>query len=363
MVRTVTRPSARQVAAPVQFSSFPQLLKRVQKQTDTRLKRLLREREKEAARLSRTDIAPMVSALRSLIERGGKRLRPALAYLGALCVSPEVDEDLVLEVGVTLELLQAYFLVHDDWMDQDELRRGGPTVHVLLTQEFESPHLGASSAILAGDYALGIALAQFAQLPLRPARLAPCLARFSDMQIAAIYGQQLDIVARTENPELTYELKTASYTVQGPLLLGAELMGAKPALLETLEKFSLPAGIAFQLRDDLIGVYGAPEHTGKPHGSDLLAGKNTPLVQYAFSHGSPEQIEAIQKVFGKKKASASALKRALSALDNSGARAHIEARIDTLCKQAEEALTHRSLQASGKKLLGEALTALCHRTY
>src|SRR5690606_34900161 len=122
------------------------------------------------------------------------------------------------------------------------------------------------------------------------------------MQLAAIAGQQLDIVGKARDPELTYELKTASYTVRGPLLMGAELAGANKPTRVALDQFSRPAGIAFQLRDDLIGVFGDARSTGKPRGSDLKAGKNTSLVKAGLQLTSPRDRDKLLKVLGNSRA-------------------------------------------------------------
>lgn len=340
--------------------AFVDLLGRVQKKIEPRLVRLLTRKEKEAARLS-GDVTPMVRAVRSLALRGGKRLRPALAVVGAICVTEDADWELPLEAGVSLELLQAYFLIHDDWMDHDDERRGGPTAHVELARHFGSEELGAASAILAGDFALALATAHFATLALPSRRWAAALTCFADMQIAALHGQQLDIVGKTPRPELTYELKTASYTVLGPLELGAILAGGRPSTIEVLRRYARPTGIAFQLRDDLIGVFGDPKRTGKPRGGDLLQGKNTALVAAARKLGDAKEIAALEKVLGRPRAAARDVERAMAALESSGARAATEARIEKLVEEATAALDARGLTTSGRELLRGALDALAHR--
>ena len=125
------------------------------------------------------------------------------------------------QAGVALELLQAYFLIHDDWMDQDLERRGGPTVHAHLGRRFRSTSKGASAAILTGDYAVALATRVLANLDLPGRRLSGVLTCFADMQLDAVAGQGLDVIGRGRDVELTYRLKTASYTVRGPLIMGA----------------------------------------------------------------------------------------------------------------------------------------------
>lgn len=341
-------------------SSFSPLLTRVQKQLDPRLSLVLKEAESKATGYGR-EVGDMVGAVRKLCERGGKRLRPALCVAGGLCADPRAELRPLISAGVSLELLQAYFLIHDDWMDRDRERRGGPTAHVSLSRRFRSQEKGAAAAILAGDYAVALAQAQLAAVSAPAPRVRQAMATFADMQIAAVMGQQLDIMGKTANPELTYELKTASYTVVGPLRLGAQLAGAKKNTLDTLEAFGLPAGVGFQLRDDLIGVFGDPKKTGKPRGADLTAGKNTSLVRDGSRLLRGKDRAALKAVFGNSDAKKKEVERAVALLEKSGARAAIESRIAKLSNQAISALDQKGLSQSGRKLLEDAAATLCDR--
>ncbi|MCH2109628.1 MAG: polyprenyl synthetase family protein, partial [Polyangiaceae bacterium] len=272
-----------------------------------------------------------------------------------------LDWNVLTDAGVALELLQAYFLIHDDWMDEDKERRGGPTAHISLAKTFRSRHLGDRAAILAGDHAVALAQEVVAELSVSPKRLVAAMKTFAWMQVSAVAGQQLDIISKTPNPELTYELKTASYTVQGPLRLGAELAGAKQSTLKTLDAYGLPAGIAFQLRDDLIGVFEDSAVTGKPQGNDLRAGKNTVLVREGMKRLDSKEKAILKKVFGNMRASESSTLRAMHLLEDCGARAIVEERIHCLVSEAMEATNGPGLTLSGRKQLRSALSALCHR--
>lgn len=339
---------------------FLPLLTKVAERVSPRLMTVIAESQAEA-RLYGLEVARMVEAVQNLSARGGKRLRPALCVVGALCRDESFDFTLAIEAGVSLELLQAYFLIHDDWMDQDAERRGGPTAHVELARAFRSTFLGERSAILAGDHAVALASAHLAALRIPPRRLRGAMLRFAEMQLSAVAGQQLDICGKAPNPELTYELKTASYTVKGPLLLGAEIAGTAQATAEALTAFSLPAGVAFQLRDDLIGVFGAPEKTGKPRGGDLKEGKNTSLVRIGRQLLQKTDRERLEKVLGNKRASRAELERAIHLLEVSGARNAVELRIEELKTAAIACAHHKSITPLGQKLLVGAVSALCDR--
>lgn len=339
---------------------FLVLLSDVQKRLEPRLSAVLSESEAEAQVLGE-EVGLMVAAVRSLCERGGKRLRPGLCALGALVEDPNIPLEAVIEAGVALELLQAYFLIHDDWMDQDDERRGGPTAHIALGKAFGSKNLGDCSAILAGDHAIALATAHLAGVPTSPRRLKKCFEHFARMQISAVSGQQLDVIGRTPDPELTYRLKTASYTVRGPLLLGAELAGAKRSTIAALDAYSEPAGVAFQLRDDLIGVFSPPATTGKPQGSDLTEGKNTSLVHEGRRRLDQRGRERLERVLGNRSARPAQVKKAIQDLEDCGAREAVEMRIERLSTEALSIVKSAKLPARSRALLVGATEALVNR--
>lgn len=321
------------------------------------------EQSEQKAKTQGPEVHEMAKAVTSLCLRGGKRLRPGLCAAGLLATDSRASLVPAIEAGISLELLQAYFLIHDDWMDQDDERRGGPTAHVQLTRAFGSRALGERGAILAGDHAVGLAQAHLCTLPVTASRLKKAFACFSEMQLAAVAGQQLDVIGKTSDPELVYELKTASYTVHGPLVLGALLGGASGKVIRALGAYSLPVGIAFQLRDDLIGVFGNPKKTGKPQGGDLKEGKNTPLSREGLARLTGQQRQAFKKVLGNRSASAKDVAQAVALLERCGARASIEARIQELTQEARGALKKAPLTPKGRSLLSGAISALTDRSY
>jgi len=320
------------------------------------------------------EVAGMLRAAQALLCRGGKRLRAGLLVAAHHAVTGDSSKPLpppVLQAALALELLQAYFLIHDDWMDKDATRRGGPTVHAALTHQFQDEHLGACSAVLAGDYMMTLAAREFhialetgtpgdepQALHLKSKQL---LRAFTSMQLAAVAGQQLDVVGLTRDSLKVYELKTSSYTVCGPLLVGALLAGAQPSMLRHLEAFAQPLGIAFQLRDDLLGVFADPTLTGKPFGRDIAAGKWTWLAQWVEQHAAPVHQNAWKAAFGKEHASVEQLRQAVGALESSGARAAAETYIGSLKRTATEALQAMALAPAAHTLLTGAITALVDR--
>ncbi|MCC6875734.1 MAG: polyprenyl synthetase family protein, partial [Sandaracinaceae bacterium] len=260
-----------------------------------RLQSYLREQRARAAALA-PEAPELVDAVTTLTMRGGKRLRPAVLVAAFRAVAPEWHPAEVVDACAALELLQTYLLIHDDWMDGDDERRGGPSVHAALREAHGDTHLGDALAILAGDLACAQAwelLALGGDVP--PARRREAIAVFATMQHEVVIGQQLDLIGTADISRMQ-QLKTGSYTVRGPLLLGAALAGASPPQTASLEAYGAPLGEAFQLRDDLLGTFGDPKQTGKPAGNDLRVGKRTALVRAAEELLDPAALLPLQRV-------------------------------------------------------------------
>jgi geranylgeranyl diphosphate synthase type I len=307
-----------------------------------------------------TEVAAMIRAAAALSSRGGKRLRPTLLVAGFRVVAPEGDLEPALDAGLALELLHTYLLVHDDWMDGDALRRGGPTVHAALGEHFDDERLGAVTAILAGDYAAALATEVMGRVRMPPARQAGVIAAFAEMQKHAILGQVLDVASPDHDPEAVYTLKTGSYTVLGPLRLGALLAGAKASTLKALEGYAAPVGIAFQLADDLLSAFGNPNLTGKALGNDLRAGKRTPLMLEGLKRARGADRRLLTATFGNARASEATVKKALLVLERSGARKRTEMRIEELLAEGLGAL-RTGVSRQARELLEGAALALTAR--
>ncbi len=354
--RTRTAPRRAKRLAPRPFSA---LLAEVQSDVDARLRGFL-DAKLDGARRHGPEAERLVRAVRDLSLRGGKRLRPALLAVGYRSVDATGPLEPALDAGVALELLQSYFLIHDDWMDDDDVRRGGPSVHAALSAAYRSAERGAHSAILAGDLAAAFSLEALARVEVDAERSPRAMACFSDMQRDAVYGQQLD-VSGGARPERVYELKTASYTVRGPLRLGAVLAGAKPPTLRALDRYGLPIGIAFQLRDDVLGLFSDPKKTGKPFANDLRTGKRTALLEVALALTKGRDAKRLSGVVGNARAARSDLAAAVAIIEASGAREVVEKRIAELVRSGLVSLGEPSLTPVGRDWLAGAATALTAR--
>jgi geranylgeranyl diphosphate synthase type I len=281
--------------------------------------------------------------------RGGKRVRAALLVCGyELFKQDALLNSSVLRTAAAIELLQTYFLIHDDIMDEDLSRRGGKSVHCSLHAKTGSARRGRDLAILAGDLANGMA----ASLMAAPAPVSECQgcmdrARelFSRMHLEVIAGQVMDL--QNGDPAETVIRKTASYTCVGPLCAGALLGGADDVTVKQIAAAGQALGTAFQYRDDLIGLFGDREETGKPLGSDLKNSKNTFVINLALAGASSARKMVINQVLGNRNATDAQVKAALEAITDTGAVTECENNIISLTDSAMERLDSFDKQNEG----------------
>ena len=308
--------------------------------------------------------------------RGGKRLRAAFCWWGYRAVQPDVaDERALLRACASLELLHASALVHDDYMDASDTRRGRPAPH----RHFAGAHrdagwggdaeqYGAAAAILLGDLLLTWAdeLLRRCGLPLE--QVAPALDVLDLCRSEVVAGQFLDVSvqargrADVETAMTVLRYKSAKYSIERPLHIGAALAGATPDQLEGLSGFGLPLGEAFQLRDDQLGVFGDPAETGKPAGDDLVEGKRTVLVALALDGAvSPADRELLDGGLGTPLAreQVDELRRVIR---DSGADRQVEAMIDELSRSSLSALDGADLADEARGALRDLAAAATRRT-
>lgn len=293
----------------------------------------------------------LVDQVRELTLRGGKRIRAGLIICGANLYEENSDrKPAVIDAAAAMELMHTYFLIHDDIMDNDPMRRGGPSVHYALADEFRSAKMGRDLAILAGDLACSLQEILIAGMEIESSRRQKAAHLFSQMHMDVVHGQTLDLTC-TEAPEEIVLRKTASYTTVGPLCIGGALAGATHDKLISLSRIARPVGLAFQYRDDLIGMFGTPKATGKPRGSDLKNGKRTLLIQETLKFATPQQAESLHQAFGNPDANQEQVDNALAVIIETGAKEKCERHIDELTKQAANWIQDESFLDSGKGFL------------
>ena len=324
---------------------------------DAILERFFESKCEEASRLSSHAIE-LVTEVRDLTMRGGKRVRPIVTAAAYRAASGATDLGPTFEVGAALELLQTYLLIHDDWMDEDNERRGGPAVHYAFQQKHGHDHLGASLGILAGDLAstFGWELLLSGSFP--ASRRDEGLALFVRIQKEVFAGQQLDLMT-DEDVERMHDLKTGSYTTRGPAELGGILANADEANMQSLRRWAAPLGVAFQLRDDLLGTFGNAQQTGKP-GDDLRHGKHNAVVA-AFGQLTPSATDraVLEGVWGHADATDEDVLAATEVL--SAARRKVGARLSFLADEARSVLEASPFDHEAKQILQEVTRQLTDR--
>ncbi|MGW7094890.1 polyprenyl synthetase family protein [Streptomyces sp. NPDC054874] len=277
-----------------------------------------------------------VTALHDFVLHGGKRLRPLMCCAGYLAATSEGPPETILHAAASLELFHAFALIHDDIMDSSETRRGQPTLHRALiaggTHRATDAQCrdGIGKAMLLGDLAMVWSDAILHASGLSPQQLAAARPVLDIMRTEVMGGQYLDLAAGND-PEADLEtalnvirFKTAKYTIERPLHLGAALAGADQQLTDELSAYALPLGEAFQLRDDLLGVFGDPHLTGKSDLEDLREGKRTALIALAHRDATPTQRNRLSRLLGDPGLNEEGAHEIRTILTATGARQNIE---------------------------------------
>lgn len=302
------------------------------------------------------EIARVVSMFAS---GGGKRIRAALVEIGYRAGGGE-DSDRILKPAIAIELLHAFFLIHDDLIDRSDLRRNKPTVHRVFESNYrgllknfgnrDREHFAESMALLAGDLCCAMAYEAITKSDFPPERLLLALKKMHATVDVTVIGQVLDILTplkrMVSEEEITkiHRFKTACYTFEGPLQFGMILAGAGAEKLETISQYAIPIGIAFQVKDDLLGIFGSEEEVGKPVTSDLEEGKETLLTVFAQAHGSQTQRNQIASFVGKHPISIDELNDVRGILREIGAVSYCETRMHELVQKGKKALENLGLQ-------------------
>ncbi|GCD41917.1 polyprenyl synthetase family protein [Streptomyces paromomycinus] len=320
-----------------------------------------------AARTERLPSVP-VQVLHEFVFAGGKRIRPLMCILGWHAGHGHGETGPIVRAAASLELFHAFALIHDDVMDHSATRRGRPTVHRELAAFRHSAAFGENAAILVGDMALVCSQEMLNDAGLRPGQLMAALPVIDAMRSAILYGQYMDLDAAAQPADDVYRAmaviryKTAKYTVEHPLHLGTALAGAPPDLRSALSAYALPLGEAFQLRDDLLGVFGDPKTTGKATQDDLSEGKRTVLLALALRHATPAQRSTLQRLVGDPHLDEEQAETVRAILTDTGARDRIENLIDTQHRTALRALDAAPLPGAAAEALRDVARTLTERT-
>jgi geranylgeranyl diphosphate synthase type I len=299
------------------------------------------------------DLDPLLDAAQRAVE-GGKRLRPAFAYWGWRSAGGSASKTTsLMRAAAAIELVHASALIHDDVMDSSAIRRGAPAAHTAFTAlrlddatAAKAETFGTNAAILLGDMLLAWSDELLGDSGFKPKAIRRGRIYFDRLRTEVSAGQYLDVLAQTRprstGPDAMRVLryKSAKYTVERPLQLGAALGKASPQLLAALSSYGVPLGEAFQLRDDILGVFGEATVTGKPSGDDIREGKRTLLVARAFDRADARQRATLEASFGNPRVGVGGVAAVQEVLRETGALGAVETVISELTSAALSALAH-----------------------
>ncbi|MFC7532967.1 polyprenyl synthetase family protein [Actinoplanes sp. GCM10030250] len=315
-----------------------------------------------------------LDSLRRFILAGGKRIRPAFCYWGWRGGGGE-DCPEVINAAAALELFHAFALIHDDIIDGSDRRRGQPSMHrVFATQHDrhawrgDSLAFGRNTALLCGDLCAAWAEQMFHECGLPPHQIHQGYAAFALMRTEVIAGQYLDLVSSVGDDSvasalIVIRMKTARYTVTRPLQIGARLAGASPALCAAFAEFGDPLGDAFQLRDDVLGVFGDPAVTGKPALDDLREGKPTVMMGLARNVADRAQAARLASLFGDPELDEAGAVEIREIIRATGALDQIEQMIRVRTDAGLAALAAAELPPPVRTALTELAAAAVNRTH
>jgi len=317
------------------------------KKTEPLLDSFFKTKEKEAA-----EISPLAAEMMRIYRQfmGGKNIRGALVKLGYECFGGK-NEKAILEASLMVTLTHAFILIHDDVMDRDVLRRNKPTIHVQYSNLYrkrhqdkrdQAEHYGLSMAIDLGDIGFTLAHLLLVDTDFSDEIKTRVLRRFNQQILTTAFGQALDVTLeatdKLSEKDITkiHHYKTADYTVTGPLQYGALFAGANEKEIKKIGKFGLPVGIAFQLRDDELGLFADEKILGKPIGSDVKENKNTILHLKVLGLAKGKEKQFIQQVYGKKNLTKKELERVRRITEETGVLAYSQKMAKSLVEKGKK---------------------------
>ncbi|MDD5691986.1 MAG: polyprenyl synthetase family protein [Candidatus Omnitrophica bacterium] len=310
-------------------------------------------------------LSPLLfKSIKEFILRPGKRIRPVLFCIGYLGFSPKAPPGL-FRSALSLELLHDFMLVHDDIIDKSDTRRGKPSLHALLNRYLlpakKAKFNGEDLGIVAGDVMYSMALDAFLSVKEDARRKEDTLRNLISAALYTGSGEFIELILGTKPIEKVtqediykiYDHKTANYTFASPLSMGATLAGAKPEQVERLFSYGMLLGRAFQIKDDIIGVFGEEKDTGKSNLTDIKEAKRTLLIWHAFNHADKKERLIIKRIMEGKSAKKTQLLKIRRIIVNTGALAYAENQIKDLLSKANAKLNGLRMNKKYKEALKE----------
>jgi geranylgeranyl diphosphate synthase type II len=340
-----------------------------------RLTELFASKQPAAASIDRTYGELMRELGQFTVHPGGKRLRPYLAYL-AYAGYGGTNQPAIIDVAAALELYHTFLVIHDDVIDRDTMRHGRPNLIGRYRQKLahlesaEARHYADSLAVLAGDMATGLMFELVAEADFTPAQNLVVIRRLTQSMLEIVGGEALDVLLPLEaNQQLdpqrilqVMQYKTAGYSFAVPLQVGAMLAGAPETELAAIDSVATPLGVAFQITDDLLGMFGDERQTGKPVTSDLQEGKHTLLMAYGFELADATGQATLKRHLGRPDVSAADHAAVVAVLQNCGAAVRAKAEAAQYAATASRNLAGLSLSPAARRALSKLTTFIVERT-
>ena len=305
-----------------------------------------------------------MKVLEEFVVRGGKRIRPAFLYYSYLACGGS-EEEKAMRAGVSLELLHAFLLIHDDLIDNSDLRRGGPTVHRVFEKEHRkmslegsSEEFGRSTAMILGDVVQMLARKQLRKVGLEEGVYRESERMMEDLLWETAYGWYIEMLntksGAIEETEVkrSMEYVSARYTVSGPVKMGAMLAGVGVEKIKALEEYGLNLGLAFQIQDDVLGMFGDEVKVGKPVESDLKEGKKTLLILRTLDRlGDEETKSKLMSIYGNREATKQDLVWVRDLIKSQGVLDEVKSEAKELAEKAEKNLEGLEWSEEGEEFL------------
>lgn len=318
-------------------------------------------------------IAEELEYVKKVILSGGKRLRPAFMYYGYLAASGK-EKEKIIKASVSVELIHCFLLIHDDIVDRDKKRHNLDTLNFRyskigkkLFKIDNGDHFGDSMAIIMGDMINALGNKVLFDSKFEAKNIIEALSKLQEIVSYTVVGEAQDIYieyrGKTTEKEVLkmYENKTAKYSIEGPLHLGAILAGASEKKLQGFSEYSIPLGIAFQIQDDILGIFGSEDKLGKTVGADIIEGKQTLLVVKAKEGSTRSQLKTLNSLLGKKDLTKAEVKKFQEIVRETGALDYASDLAKKLIVKSKKELAKLRIEKEAKDFLLEVADFMVER--
>ena len=321
------------------------------------------------------ELSEIIENLKNFTLSSGKRIRPILFYFGYV-IGGGKDRSEALKISIAVELIHSYLLIHDDIIDQDDFRHGNFSMHYSYAKKakndfknIDSEHFGTSMAIVAGDLASTLGYKILANSNFSFDLKIRAVEKLNQIISNTIVGEALDVMLAEYSDvdvDRIFEMqkyKTAKYTIEGPLQLGAILAGANKDFLDSLSKYAIPVGIAFQIQDDIIGVFGDEKKIGKPVGADIREGKKTLLFAKALEEANDVQKQTLNDALGNEDINIDDIDRVRGIIIKTRSLEFSKNKAKELIEDAKKSLNDLEISTENKKFLNDLADFVVRRKH